>query len=182
MLIFPLFPQANTTRINPASFYQPPRVTRFFPNYLRLVYSPFSGIDVLTEYWVPSSQVLAWRTSIANNSVIPVQVLLEWAAMLAPLGEGQGMSYALDQKPTFLQGRTSGLEPVFYMSGTPIASSGPFPTLGNYLDLVPGNVHQITWAQASLADHQSSLNLASLTLAHPWETEIARLDMFNTNQ
>ncbi len=182
MRVFPLFTQANITRIDPASFSQPPRVTQFYPNYLCLVCSPFSGIDVITEYWVPSSQVLAARTSITNSSVIPIRMLLEWAVILVPLGEGEGMSYTQHEQTTVLQGRTSGLEPVFCMSGTPIASSGPFPTLGSYLDLAPGNIHQMTWAQASQADRQGSLNLALLTLTRPWETERAHLDMFNANQ
>jgi hypothetical protein len=182
MRIFPIFTLANTTRIDPASFFQPVRVSCFYPDFLRLVYSPFSGLDVICEYWVPSSQVLACQTRITNSSVIPAHLQLEWAALLAPLGEGVPMSYALDQKATILQGRTAGLEPVFYSSGNPGASSGPFPTLVNFLELAPGNVQVITWALASLADQQSSINLAGLTLARPWETEIARLDMFNAAQ
>ena len=182
MRIFPIFTQSNTTRINPASFYQPVRVTRFYPNYLRLVYSPFSGLDVITEYWVPASQVLSCRTSITNSSVIPIHLQLEWAAVLAPLGEGMAMSYAVDQKTTILQGQTAGLAPVFYVSGHPEPSSGPFPTLVRNLDLAPGNIHLTTWVLASLADQPGSTDLAVQTLARPWDSAIARLDMFNANQ
>ena len=54
--------------------------------------------------------------------------------------------------------------------------------MGTLLSLDPGTNHQLTWALATLADLQSSCNLARQTLARAWEAEITRLDRFNSNQ
>jgi len=113
---------------------------------------------------------------------MPIKLNFFWAAMLNPLTEGVGMTLAKDKTIPFLQGSSSSLAPVFYLSGNPDASPGPFPSLANILSLDPGNHYQIIWALASLLDIQSSCNLARQTIIRSWEAEITRLDRFSSNQ
>ena len=67
MRLFFLFAEAATTVVDPADFVQPPRVRRFYPNFIRLDFVPLDGLEVVAEYWVPSSHVLAGRLSCTNH-------------------------------------------------------------------------------------------------------------------
>ena len=119
MRIFPWFSQENRIVTNPAAFYQPPFVSQFFPNLIRLSYSPYNGIDVISEYWVPLSQVLTCRTTITNKSIIPINLNSYWAAVLNPMDDGVGMTLDQDKNIRILHGSSSGLVPVFYLSENP---------------------------------------------------------------
>ena len=51
--LFPRFIEGDTVLDDPATFNSLPVVKRFYPNYLLVSFSPFMGIDVNIEYWVP---------------------------------------------------------------------------------------------------------------------------------
>ena len=55
MRIFPRFSLGTQAVTDPARFFQPPRLRRFYPNFLLLEFSPFPGLDVVAEYWGPDS-------------------------------------------------------------------------------------------------------------------------------
>ena len=55
MRLFPRFTIGNKMVTDPATFTEPVRLHRFYPNFLHLDFSPFPDIDVNAEYWVPDS-------------------------------------------------------------------------------------------------------------------------------
>ena len=179
MRIFPRFIQGNTSISDPAAFIQPPTVRRFYPNYLLLTCTPLSGLDVSCEYYVPDSQLLIGRMRLLNTNVTPIQFRLEWIAMLLPLGEGLGMSQAQIEVTSILQGKSGGLEPVFFITGGPEADASSYPCMAINLKLMPGINHQVTWSLASLSDRLQSFERARQAVNRPLEAELARLEMLN---
>ena len=67
MRLFPRFTEGITSLTDPAQFAAPPVVRQFFPNFIKVTGSPFPGIEVTAEYWLPDSQAVAGRLVIANR-------------------------------------------------------------------------------------------------------------------
>jgi len=181
MRIFPRFSENGKSVIDPAAFALLPTVRRFYPNFLILDYSPLPNIDVITEYWVPQSNAICGRVTIANKSTANRTIRLEVCAMLSSL-DGQIMTATQLQLVNVLAGKTSGLIPVLFMTGGPAHGSGPHPSLYLDLELGPGATRQLTWAQAALENLQASFELARQTAARAWEAERARLELLNAGQ
>ncbi|MFC1997559.1 hypothetical protein ACFLXI_08150 [Chloroflexota bacterium] len=177
--LFPRIIEGDTAVHDPASFNSPPVVKSFYPNFLRVAFSPFMGIDVQVEYWVPNSHAVAGRIHITNSRLSTRQIRLEWVALLRPSPDGHRMAVSKMESATILSGKTDGIVPVFLMSGSPQDSSGPYPALSVDLDLAPGSTRQFVWAQAGLSDIESSFSHAKDLLRRDWEAEIARLDILN---
>ncbi len=182
MRIFPRFTQAGQARVDPLAFASPPRLVQFYPNYLRIDYAPFLGLDVIQEVWAAESHAVCGHIHLANNSVVPQEVRMEWVAWLGPLGDGRGMEPVEIEGASTLQGCSGDLRPVFFLSGGALAGSGSFPSLYLDLELLPGNSKGLTWTQAALKDVQQSLDLARLVAGRPWEAELARIEMQNASQ
>ncbi|NUM48471.1 MAG: hypothetical protein HUU38_27515 [Anaerolineales bacterium] len=182
MRLFPRFTENTETVTDPEQFRNPPAIHRFFPNYALVTCAPFDGIDVVIEYWVAFSNVLAGRIRVINSGVTPRNLRLEWTALLVPAGEGQRMSPAKFENVHVLQGQVQGLSPVIMMTGGVEAASSPYPNLGVTLDLLPGLERQFSWAAAALADPTASFTLARATVARDWEGEYARIEMTNAPQ
>ena len=166
---------------DPAAFALPPTVRRFYPNFLILDYSPLKNIDVTTEYWVPQSNAVSGRVSVANKTSATRKIRLEVCAVLAPI-DGQGMTATQMQMVNVLAGQTGGLFPVLFLTGGPAPGSGPYPSLFLDLELGPGATRTLTWVQAATDTLQASFDLARQTSARPWEAERARLELLNSSQ
>ena len=177
--LFPRFVDGDTAVNDPAAFNSPPVVKLFYPNYILAAYSPFMGIDVEAEYWVPDSHSITGRIRITNSRLSARQFRFEWAAILRPSPEGQRMAATEIESVTVLAGKTDGINPVLFMTGGPEASSGPYPALSIELDLAPGGTRQFVWAHAGLPEREASFFLAKEQVAQNWETELARLDVIN---
>ena len=181
MRIFPRFSENGKSVIDPSAFALPPTVRRFYPNFLIVDYSPLPNIDVITEYWVPQSNAVCGRVTVANKSTANRTIRLEVCAMLSSL-DGQIMTATQLQLVNVLAGKTSSLIPVLFMTGGPAHGSGPHPSLYLDLELGPGATRQLTWAQAALENLQASFELARQTAARAWEAERARLELLNAGQ
>src|SRR5215210_4674114 len=181
MRIFLRFSENGKTVSDPAAFALPPTIRRFYPNFLILDYSPLRNIDVTTECWVPQSNALSSRVSVANKTSATRTIRLEVCALLAPI-EGQTMTGTQMQMVNVLAGQTGGLFPVLFMTGGPAPGSGPHPSLFLDLDLGPGATRTLTWVQAATGNLQTSFDLARQTSARPWEAEKARLELLNSGQ
>lgn len=179
--LFPRFVQGDQELSNPTEYAVPPVVHQFYPNYIRLHFSPFQALDVEAEYWVPSSQALAGRLKIRNSGQSAQGLRFSWVAQLTP-NEGQRMAPAELQAAPLLAGRSDNLSPVVFMTGGPQAVSSPFPALNLDLELEPGQERILTWCHAALAECENSFNLARQTVARLWEAEIARVAMVNSGQ
>ncbi|HVM72480.1 MAG TPA: hypothetical protein VMT91_12035 [Anaerolineales bacterium] len=182
MRLFPRFTLGKQALTDPASFHQPPRLRRFYPNYLLLDLSPFPGLEVLAEYWAPDSHTTAGRFTLANRTGKPLTLLLELCGQLVPMDDGQNLAPHSLQSVNVLAGRTAELAPVVFITGGPQPGPGPFPSLALDLSIDPGGSRCLTWAQAALANMADSLSLARRTAARPWEAELARLEHTNQSQ
>jgi hypothetical protein len=181
MRIFLRFSEGKTSVSDPAGFALPPTIRRFYPNFLILDYSPLQGIDVSNEYWVPQSNAVCGRVSIANKTSATRKIRMEVCAMLMSI-DGQNMTSTQMQLVNVLAGQTSGLFPVLFLTGGPAHGSGPYPSLFLDLDLGPGATRQLTWAQAATDTLQGAFDLARQTAARAWEAERARLELLNSGQ
>jgi hypothetical protein len=187
MRLFPRFVRSETgkgevARIDPAAFHTSPRITSFAPNSLAVTFSPFEGLEVLAEYRVADSALVMGRLRLTNRSILPQALRLEWVALLNPIDRQGGMVTTQAGPSPVLEGETSYLHPVVYMTGGPRAVSGPYPALVHDLDLYPGNTRQFSWACAGLRSLQESLDAARMATARPWEAEQVRVEMTNLSQ
>src|SRR5512138_1839830 len=181
MRLFLRFSENGKSVSDPAAFVLPPTVRRFYPNFLILDYSPLPNIDVSIEYWVPQSNAVSGRVTVANKSNLNRKIRLEVCTSLTPI-DGQGMTNSQIQLVNVLVGQTGGLCPVLFLTGGPAHGSGPHPSLLLDLELGPGATRQLTWTQAASTSHQASFDLARQTAARPWEAEKARLELLNASQ
>ena len=181
MRLFPRFTLGTQALTDPARFFQPPRLRRFYPNFLLIDFSPFPGLDVVAEYWVPDSHTAAGRFTLTNHTTRPVKLLLELCGLLSPL-DGQNLAPLSVQSVNILNGRSSDLAPVIFLTGGPQPGPGPFPSLALDLSLEPAGSRCLTWAQAALASLSDSFNLVRRTAARPWEAELARIEQVNAAQ
>ena len=182
MRLFPRFSMGTRAVTDPAQFHQPPHLRRFHPNFLLLEFSPFAGLEVVAEYWVPDSHCTAGRITVTNHSAGQLTLLLELCGQLAPLEVGQNLAALPMQSVNVLAGRSSDLAPVIFLTGGPQPGPGPYPSLALELVLEATGSRCLTWAQAALASPVDSLDLARRTAARPWEAEIARIEQINAAQ
>jgi hypothetical protein len=181
MRLFLRFSEDGKSVSAPSAFALPPTIRRFYPNFLVLDYAPLKSIDVTAEYWVPQSNAVSGRISVANKTTAIRKVRLELCAMLTPI-DGQGMTATQMQMVNVLAGQTGGLFPVLFLTGGPAPGSGPYPSLFLDLELGPGAARTLTWVQAATDNLQASFDLARQTSARPWEAEKARLELLNAGQ
>jgi len=181
MRLFPRFTLGNLTVSDPAAFLLPPRLRRFFPNFLELEFAPIPGIDVLAEYWAPDSHTVAGRFTVTNRVSKSVSLTLELCGQLVPL-EGQSLAPLSWLSTNVLAGRSGNLSPVIFLTGGPKPGPGPYPSLAIDLALASRGNRTLTWAQAALATPEESFELVRRTAARPWEAERARIELVNAAQ
>ncbi len=179
MQFFPSFTRLGKTRTDPASFHQPPVVTRCYPNYISLTCEPFDGVNLTAEYHVPVSSALAGRFTFHNRSILPHNIRLEWSGLLSPLSGGEGMVAQTLEYSTVLQGRTAELAVIGFFSGGPAAAKGPYPGLTTQLELYPGATQTFQWSVAAMPSTAEAMELARAITSRPWEAEIARCELLN---
>ena len=181
MRIFPRFSENGTSVNDPSDFDLPPTIRRFYPNFLIIDYAPLPNIDVSCEYWVPQSNAVSGRMTLANKTSSTRKIRLEICALLAPI-EGSSMRTNQMEMINILAGQTSNLFPIIYMTGGPTPGTGPQPSLSLDLELGPGATRQLTWTQAATDSLQASFDLARQITARPWEAERTKLELLNASQ
>ena len=182
MRIFPRFIRKEKTYCDPAQFHVMPRLIKLFPNYALLTCSPFDGLEVQLEYWIPSSKAIAGRIQLKNTSILTEPFRMEWTALLSPLEEGAGMSPFKKDRSCYLSGQTSSLAPVLLIEECTAVSTGPFPALSMDMDPYPGITNTVKWACTALDQPDASLNLARQLLHERWEAQTARIELVNASQ
>jgi hypothetical protein len=181
MRLFPRFVVGDQEITDPVTFPVPLRLRRFYPNFLLLDFSPFPGLEVVAEYWVPDSHTAAGRFTVTNRTGKMLPLHLEICAQLAPL-DGQSFAPLSIHSVNILAGLTSNLAPVVFLTGGPQPGPGPYPSLVLDLDLPSGNTRSLTWVHAALPNLSDSFELVRRTAARPWEAEQARIELVNTAQ
>jgi len=183
MRLFSQFHSHDISLSDPQSFFRPPVIRRMYPNFIELEFSPFSGVEIHYEIWVPSSHALAGRLTFFNQNAEPVDFGFEWNAVLNPLGsDGSSISVTQIGINNVLSGASENLQPVGFMTGGPAPNFSPLPGLSLKIELEPDAARQITWSLASLGNAQESYDLARLTTARDWEAEKARIELLNASR
>jgi hypothetical protein len=178
--IFPRFILDGQVVNNPIEFFRPITIHHYYPNYISMTFMPFSSINVQLEYWIPGSQLVAGRSKIISSGQKKCLLQLEWAELLIPSEEGDRMSVDEIGMTTVLKGNTSGLFPVFYLTGGVQAGKSPYPSLNLSYDIAPHTEVQSTWAQASLSETKESLELARKLVNQNWQAEFAKIERINS--
>ncbi|MDD2695173.1 MAG: hypothetical protein PHD58_04550 [Anaerolineales bacterium] len=178
MRLFPRFIDADGDVTDPACFPTPPTLEAFYPNYLRLHFSPLWGIDATAEVWVPDSQAVAGRFLFTNRDEKARRFTFEWIAQLSPT-QGQRMAPTGIQNVHVLTGKTGDLSPVVFITGGPQGGSGLFPALRMDIQLRPEENRRLTWSQVARPSTETSFNHARAVCARSWEAEVTRIEMAN---
>jgi hypothetical protein len=182
MRLFPRFVLNDLQRTDPGSFSTPPHILRLYPNALTITFEPFEGVEVIADYWIPESQVASGRITLTNRSILPLNLRLEWVALLNPIDRQGGMLVTPVGPSHVLAGETSSLHPVVFMTGKPQPSKSSYPALEFDLELYPGNSYQVFWSTAAMSSFETSLENARLTTTRSWDAENARINLLNQSQ
>lgn len=181
MRIFLRFSEGGSTVTDPKTFSKPPRLQRFYPNFLNVECNPFENLDAVIEYWVPESHAVAGHFTFTNRTNATRQIKFEICAALAPL-DGQNITPIQHQMVNVLAGQTSGLVPMLFVTGGPKHGPGPHASLMLDLELGPGATRQFNFAQAAADTIPASFELARHAAARMWEAERARIELINQSQ
>jgi len=179
--LFPQFILNNTVRTNPYDFHKQPVFKSIYPNYLELSFSPFTGIDVLMEYWVPESKVIAGRINIINHNNTNRMLFINWTGILNP-SSGERFSHNKEQTATILSGISDDLIPVVFVTNGPKSASGSYPSLQLEFELTPKKSMFFIWSHAALRDKESSFTTARGIATRKWDSERARIELTNQGQ
>jgi hypothetical protein len=182
MRLFPRFTCNNSSLIDPATYDTQPRLIKVFPNYISLEYKPFASLEVMAEYWVPESLTVCGRITVTNRGSQPENLGAEWISLLTPLEEGRSMAVTQFGMNNVLEGETSDLTLVCYLSGGAQPGTGPFPGLAVQIEILPGESHRLTWAVAARPDAEASFKAARAATARPWDAEVAQIERLNDAQ
>ena len=178
MRLFYRFSESGNTATSPADFHSPPRLRRFYPNFLLLNFAPFDGLEVTAEYWIPESHAIAGRVTITNRTAFPRKVDFELCAALTPL-DGQSLAPTQQQMINVLAGATGGLQPVLFMTGGPKSGRGPHPSLMLGLEFDPGSTRSLSWSLGAEVSAAASFDLARQIASRAWDAERARIELVN---
>jgi hypothetical protein len=179
MQIFPGFRINGQVVIDPDSFFESPRIRRFFPNYLLLDCQPFQGIQVNAEYWVVASDVLAGRFNVTNLGAEPAVCNLILHAILRPRENPQVMTEREFDGVLCLSGRSGDCCPVVFLAGGALMEHSPYPALRVGGDLHAGETRSFLWAHSGRESPIASYAAARECLQRPFDEEIARLEIMN---
>jgi hypothetical protein len=177
MRLFPFFSLGGRSVSDPARFASAPSVRRFLPNYACVECSPFDGLAVVSEAWVPESHALAGRMAITNQTAGPVTVRLGVHMQLKPHESGQPASPTSVRGVTILVGRAGNLSPVLFLAGGAVLEATPVPALAVHVTLAPGARRLIPWVHAARPVLDESFDLARAVAGRAWDAELARLEV-----
>lgn len=177
--LFPRFWENEQLVSDPQSFDEGPIVQIAYPNFAQLNFSPFPGIDVLSEYWVPESHAITGKLTIQNNGVTTRHLRMDWVTLLSPQTGGHRMVTAAIKGVSILCGESGGIYPVVFFTGGARIHEGPYPALSFELELLPGNNFSTRWAHTALDSTESSFESARRLASRPWEPERARIELVN---
>jgi hypothetical protein len=177
--IFPQFTEDDIKRIDPKDFTRPVTLHKFYPNYYQISYYPFPNISVKGEYWIPESNAIACRLTIKNFDKIPRALNIDWTALLSPIEDGHRMAPTELSAVTVLNGKTSDLSPLVFLTGGAKSGNGPYPSLVLPVEISPGEDYDLICCQAALSTAEASFELARDIAALNWEAEIAKIEVLN---
>jgi len=177
--LFPRFVRKDGTVSDPAKFHHSPVVQQIYPNYARIHFSPFSGLEVKAEYQVASSTVICGRFVLQNKSILKEHFRFEWAGILNSLTNGQGIAVVPFDNNFVLEGGSGDLRLVSCLSSPAKAGGGPYSSLGQEIELFPSAQISIYWALAAARTDQEAFQLSQAALQRRFDAETARIEIQN---
>jgi hypothetical protein len=181
MRIFPSFRWGPARVMDPKQFASPPIIQSILPNYLRLTFKPFAGLEVSAEYWVPESHIVAGRFTIRNLESHAREARLHLHAILRPDEGANAIGEVTIQGAYALSGRTASLTPVVFLSGGAVVEQAVYPAMSVRQELGAGESKSWIWAHAALSDQEDSFNAARSLTVSAWDSEIARIELVNNS-
>jgi hypothetical protein len=179
MRVFPGFGLGGAVLSDPVHFHSPPRLRRFYPNFLRVSFEPFPDLRVIAEYWVPESHLLVGRLVLRNLSERTLHPGVRLYAVLSSSTSGERMIDRQQGGITRLEGSAANLEPVVFLAGGAQIAQTVHPALAKKLSLGPGEERSVVWSHAGLAKGEDSFEAAREAAAMPIDANIARLELTN---
>lgn len=155
--LFPRFTLGDAAVSDPNEFIDYPNIHFASTNFICLGMKPFKDIDVTARFWVPESQAICGQYTFHNLSQRPIPITISLLCLLVPLGGGSPMLPVQMGINKVLQGESSDLKPLLYMTGGPEEAQETFPGLSTQLLLSPGKPRSINWVLASRESTQTSL-------------------------
>ena len=181
MRIFPGFSIGGSVLCDPEQFYSQTKVEQFFPNYLKVSFSPFQDLLVHGGYWALNSQTLVGRFNLHNLSGSPMNLQIRLFSVLVPGEGGERMQAWEHMGATCLAGCTDHLTPVVFIMGGAEVEHTVYPALVLNRPLQPGEMKSVLWAHAGLKERITSFEGARAAVTRQWEAEIAHLELLNSS-
>jgi hypothetical protein len=178
MRVFPRFTIDKITRSDPSEFNVPPSIHKIYPNFISLSYSPFPSIDVISEYWVPTSQGISGRIMVTNNLETAQDIRIDIVVQLTPI-DGKPMAPTLKHAAQVLSGFTGNLAPIVFLTGGAQKGTGSYPSLVLSPNINPGKTYQFTWTHAAQSNPDKSFTLARSIANRKWDAEQAYIELLN---
>lgn len=180
MRIYPGFDIGAGTVTDPQRFHTPPILEKFYPNFLQVNFQPFPNLRVQSQFWVPTSNVLAGRLLLHNLGEFEEQVFLHLYALLKLGAQGSAMGEWQFKGVVSLSGQAGNITPVLFLTGGARADHSIHPALVLPCTVQPGTPKSITWVHAAFEDRVASFDAARSAAAQVWEAEIAKVDLQNS--
>ncbi len=158
-------------------YHQPPVLTAFAPDYLRLEAAVTYDLPVTIEFWAIESQVVGGRLTCHNTGDQPRAFQAGMSAGAARETKTLQMFFlALENEQAALQiARLPNLQPVLMVEGA--TGTGSNSRLARALTLAPGERATVRWALGGLPERDASLGLAYKWLAEPdWDAHITAIE------
>lgn len=180
--LFPRFIRKDGTLSQPAKFHHPPEVQQAYPNYARIIFSPYTGLEVLAEYHAASSDVICGRMTFSNKSILKEQFRFEWVGVLNPLAEGRGLAVTSVENEPILEGSSGDVHIVCCMGKPVRPGSGPFTALSQDIELFPNSQAAISWSTAAAKTRQDAYSTAQAAIQKRLPAEFSRLELVNKSE
>jgi len=108
-----------------------------------------------------------------------LSMTLDLAVILISMSQGTAAYPDREGINQVIAGQFRNLAPVLFMTGGPSAISSPYPALSIPIHLAAGQSRTLTWALASKASRDASLDAARKVAASPWRERVQQRARFH---
>lgn len=167
--LFPNLIHENRRISKPKDFSLLPRVIEYSPASISIEAEYQNQIKFLFSCFFIEPEVLVGNSQIRNLTETQIDITLQLALNLVPMGKGEPSHPEKVGNNQFITGYTDNLEPVLYMTGGPTAISNPFPALSIQLNLLPSSAQQLSWTLVSKETKSQSFERAKKIITSDWQ-------------
>ncbi len=171
MRLFPNITINNQRMTKAVDLTKLPTINQYTPGYLYLEYEIEQELVIQFDCFIPEAGVLVGGINLLNHYQEPINVTLEIAAILVPMGKGVPSSPQKIGINHIITGQSNRLWPVLFMTGGPIAITNPCPALSLSFQLMPEQSRVLTWSLVTKDSIDASFETARKVTATPWREE-----------